>query len=853
MINMFEDFQLLNKPLLPGVRLPRISIEPRFYEQLGVSPNISNYEFLRRLCWKGVQEKGIDKLNNAKEYYARIKRELETFEELGFVDYILLNWEVHNFCIEKGIPKGYGRGSCGGSLILYLIKVTDVNPIKYNLFFERFVSKSRAKKIIDDGVTYLDGSLLADVDSDISYDRRQEVIKFIEETHKGRTAKILTLGTLSSKLVLRECGKIVDGLNEEDVGIISNNVPKAFNIPLDLKDALKESDKLKELSLKYPKTFKVAKKLEGLIKNTGVHASGIAISSDDIQSLMPIQTTKDGELVTGFEMNDVASLAVKFDILGLKTLTVVDDCCKQLGMTMKDFNPDDEKSYWPFQNLIAPQGLFQIETDATYRICQNVKPRNLDHLAAVVSLSRPGASAYANQYAKFVQTGEFQSLHPFLDDVFGKTAGISCFQEQILRALNKVGFPLEDCETCRKIIGKKQVDKMPEWEQKLRDKIKENNLDPKIGDILWKVMSDSANYSFAEVHAVEYSMLTYATMYLKFNHPQEFFLSLLKIAKFEQDTFAEISKVTQELPLFGMRLLPPDLSKSKEEFSIEGKNLRFGLNAIKGISEKSIQNLLDFRGHEFQNKYQVFQSAKDCGLNIGILCTLIQAGCLDSFGENRCKMVLEAQMFNKLTENEKTAVLELGEHHNYDIFAALKDGAEGKILNAKNKSAFTEKRIQKLREEHGKYKQIYDQNIKHQKFCNWYFEREMLGYSYSYTLREVFEEPKHTFTPILEFNSLDDNETVRIVGVVTEVKKTTSKKGNKYMMLSISDESGKLSGMFGDNAKANKWSRHLEEKLPVPEEDSVVTVVGKKFGDLLMIDRFSIVEETIYTKLSQIR
>lgn len=1273
---MFKEFQNLNKPLAPGCLLPAISIEPRFYDDLGIDNKSTNYEFLRRLCWKGIQEKGIDKLENAKDYYARVKRELETFEELGFVSYILLNWEVHNFCIEKGIPKGYGRGSCGGSLILYLTKVTDVDPIKYNLFFERFVSKSRAKKIIDDdGTVYLDGSLLADVDSDISYDRRQEVIKFIEEKHAGRTAKILTLGTLSSKLVLRECGKIVDGLNEEDVGIISNNVPKAFNIPLDLKDALKESEKLKELSLKYPKTFKVAKKLEGLIKNTGVHASGIAISSDDIQSLMPIQMTKDGELVTGFEMNDVASLAVKFDILGLKTLTVVDDCCKQLGMTMKDFNPDDEKSYWPFQNLIAPQGLFQIETDATYKICQNVKPRSLVQLAAVNALSRPGASAYANQYAKFVQTGEAQSLHPFLDDVFkdtgslcvdedteifsattnslkkikdiqsgeiissinedsfeyeldtvkrciftgekevievnlrdgsfiiatpehkflsesgwislegaiknntaiainqtlkrvcqkrgfdrnkllvlayliadgyvgnqsvadfvsidnemivayyealksfenlsfskrmqirnvtrisvkqenwkfhepnslvkwlrelglkepfskkikgGKTSenkfipsfvfslpeddigfflaslfdcdgadgrttiyyktiskdlaygigtllkllglrhsiykskyscsrgdrtayqisvfnkeeifdkivkhsirlkrkfiknniksmsyeydrsalidevdkvygknwigrkqfyldlgkrdknilmrrnqnkrlnwqaaqlvasktklpvfkkntkllfskivssrpigvrrvydiemsknhnfianGVIChnciFQEQVLKALNKVGFDLETCEGIRKIIGKKLVDKMPEWEQKLKDKVKENNIDSKVAEVLWRVMSDSANYQFAAVHSISYSLLSYATMYLKFNHPQEFFLSLLKIAKFEQDTFAEISKVTQELPLFGMKLLPPDLSKSKEEFSIEGKDLRFGLNSIKGISEKSIQNLLDFRGHEFQNKYQVFQSAKDCGLNIGILCTLIQAGCLDSFGENRCKMVLEAQMFSKLTEKEKLAVLELGEHHKYDIFAALKDGAEGKILNAKNKSAFTEKRIQKLREEHSKYRQIFDQNIKHQKFCNWYFEREMLGYSYSYTLRDVFEEPKHTFTPVLEFNSLDDNEMVRIVGVVTEVKKTTSKKGNKYMMLSISDESGKLSGMFGDNAKDNKWSRHLEDKLPVPEEDSVVTVVGKKFGDLLMVDKFSIVDEKIYTKLSQVR
>jgi len=850
---MFEDFQPLNKPLKSGVLLPAIDIEPRFYSELEVSPQASNYEFLRRLCWRGVKERGIDKLLNSKEYYDRVKRELETFEELGFVAYILLNWEVHNFCIEKGIPKGFARGSAASSIVLYLIRVTDIDPIKNGLFFERFVSKSRAKKIIDDGITYLDGSLLADIDSDISYDRRHEVMEFIEKKHSGRTAKILTLGTLSSKLILRECGKIVDNLNEDAVSFISNNVPKAFNIPLDLKDALKESDKLKELAEKYPKTFKVAKKLEGLIKNTGVHASGVAISSSKIDELMPIQMTKDGELVTGFEMGDVASLAVKFDILGLKTLTVVDDCCKQLGINMLDIDENDSSIYEALQNLIAPQGLFQVETDTTFRVCQKVKPRNIDHLTAVIAASRPGTLSLVDPYVKYVETGESQAPHKFLEDVFEDAGGTPMYQESTLRALNKIGFDLESCESARRVIAKKITEKMPEWESKLKEMVAKNNLDPIIGTTLWKVMSDSANYQFAKCHSRAYSQLTAITCWLKFNHPQEFFLSLLKIAKFEQDTFAEISKVTQELSLFGMKLLPPDLSKSKQEFSIEGNNLRFGMDSIKGISEKSIQNLLDFRGHEFQNKYQIFQSAKDCGLNIGILCTLIQAGCLDSFGDNRCKMVLEAQMFSKLTEKEKLSVTELGEHHNHDIFAALKDGAEGKILNAKNKSVFTEKRIEKLREEHSKYKQIYDQNIKHLKFCNWYFEREMLGYSYSYTLRDVFEEKKNTFTPLLEFSSLEDNENIRIVGVVTEVKKATSKKGNKYMMLNISDEGGKLSAMFGDNAKDNKWTRHLEDKLPVPSEDSVVVVYGKKFGDLLMVDKFSIVEDEIYLKLSNVK
>lgn len=851
---MFESFEKYKSPTLAGVILPKIEIEQRHYDSLDLKNTASNYEFLRRLCWKGIQDKGIDKLPNPKEYFERVKRELETFQDLAFIEYVLLNWEVHNFCIENNIPKGYGRGSCSGSLILYLLQVTDVDPIKYQLFFERFVSKSRAKKIIgDDGITYLDGSLLADVDSDISYDRRQEVIKFIEEKHKGRTSKILTLGTLSSKLVLRECGKIVDGLNEDEVGVISDSVPKAFNVPLDLKEALEESEKLRELEKVYPRVFKIAKKLEGLVKNTGVHASGIAISSVSLEDLMPVQTTKEGELVSGYEMNDVASLAVKFDILGLKTLTVVDDCCRQLGIKMSDLNPEKEADYWPFKNLISPQGLFQVETSATFQICQKVRPQNLAQLSAVVSLSRPGASAYADQYANYVQTGEFQSLHPFLDDVFGKTAGIACYQEQILRALNKIGFDLETCETIRKIIGKKLADKMPEWEQKLRDKLKENNLDPKIGDVLWKVMSDSAKYSFAEVHAIAYSMLTFATMWLKFNHPKEFFLSLFKMSKFEQEPFEQIARIVQELPMFELRLLNPDLAKSGEDFSIEGNGIRYGLNSIRGVSEKTLQSLLSFRDKTFVNKYEIFLAAKDAGLSIGVLQTLIQAGCMDSFGTERCLLVLEAQVFHQLTEKEKIRITELGQRHNYDILAALKEIADKKLFDEKGKPLISDKRMETLRAKYLDFRKIYNQNHQHKEFANWYFEKKLLGYSYSYNLRQVFKEPENTFTPVLRAKSVDEHDQICIVGVVTDCFKKKSKKGNNYMRLEISDETGRIGAMLGDTPKEKKLESWLRNNS-LPPEDSIVIINGKKGkNDTIFIDKLTIMDERIAMKKNDIK
>ena len=213
----------------PGVLLPQIQIDSKYYKEVmteGVVEEISNFEFLRRMCIKGLRELGIDKLKNKKVYYERAKEELSILKELGFVDYILLNWDILNFCHENDIPTGPGRGSAAGSLVLFLLGVTKIDPVKYELFFERFVSQSRARQIEHKGVTYLDGSLLADVDNDIAYEHRQRVVQYIESRYPNRTAKILTLNTLSGKLCIKECGKLVGDLSEQDVNVVSDYIPK---------------------------------------------------------------------------------------------------------------------------------------------------------------------------------------------------------------------------------------------------------------------------------------------------------------------------------------------------------------------------------------------------------------------------------------------------------------------------------------------------------------------------------------------------------------------------------------------------------------------------------------------------
>jgi len=587
---MFSDFQKYQSPTAAGVLLPKIKIEDKYYKMLSAPNSISNYDFLRRLAFKGVKDKKIDLLENKQQYFDRAKTELTILEELGFIDYILLNWDILNYCHENEIPTGAGRGSAAGSLILYLIGVTKVDPIKYGLFFERFVSKSRARKIIDNNIVYLDGSLLADVDNDIAYERRKEVIQYIENKFKGKTCKILTMNTLSGKLCIKECGKIVGELEESKVNEVSESIPKKFGKVAPLTQAFQESDKFREFCNEHPRVYEIARKLENLNKNTGVHPSGIAISHDELTELMPVQKTGDGDLVSGYDMNSVSELTVKFDILGLRTLSVLQDVCKQTGINLTEIDLSSNLIYDYLKDLHNPQGLFQIEADTNFRVCQKVKPRNLEELSAVVAIARPGALEFLQNYATYIESGNFQSVNPFFDEELSYTGGIPLYQEQLMKMAVKVGFTLDESEQLRRIVGKKKVDQIEAWKQKIQDKIRENNLDEEVGNVLWKVAEDSANYSFNKSHSISYAILAAWTIYLKFNYPKEFFLSLLKSTQYEPDPHEEISKISKELIYFDMRLLAPDLIKSDSDFKIENRDIRYGLNSIKGISTKVLES-----------------------------------------------------------------------------------------------------------------------------------------------------------------------------------------------------------------------------------------------------------------------
>ena len=844
-----DKFKGVELPL-HGVRLPSFDIDDESKRKIGVSENISNFDFLSSLCENGLLEIIGKKNKNYKKYKERLDYELKTLEDLSFVDYILLVWNVINFCKKEDIPTGLGRGSAAGSLVLFLIGVTGIDPIKHELFFERFISKTRAKKKVVDGVTYLDGSLMCDVDLDICYYNRAKVIEYLESQFEGRTAKILTLNTLSAKLLIKECGKIVSQKPESEMNRVTALIPKVFGQVKDAEEAYEEVEAFREWCDENQDVYQIALKLRNLVKNKGVHASGVLLSYDPLEDSMPVELSSDKNDVSSFDMNWASILNVKLDLLGLRGVSVAYDVCEQVGIKITDIDLEDPLIYQNLYELSNPHGLFQIEAETNFRVCQKVKPKNLDELSGVLALARPGALAFVDQYANYTNNGVYDAIHPFFDDILSSTGGVCLYQEQMMKMANKIGFSLDEAELLRRIVGKKKVSEVKKWKKKIKDQVKKNNLDSEIGDILWSVLEDSANYSFNKSHSISYAALSAITVYLKFIYPKEFFLSLLKMTRFEPDPIAEISKIQRELNQFGIKLLPPHLIKSHMDFTIEGDDIRFGLLSIKGVSDKSIEKLYEFK-KEYSTKFEIFQAAQEAKIGLGVLCPLIQAGALEGFRQSRTKVVYEAQIWSLLTAREKPWVLDFAEEYDYDLVKIVKHLTTFK--GDKDKPIIKESRLQTIKKKSESYKKIYEINSKSEKFANWYYENLLLGYTYGNTLIDIYQplKPNDDLMSGRQVDEADINERICFVGVVKEVYSGTSKNGNDYLRIYIADETSEIKTMIFNKKMDNTIQLNFNGKMP--EKEEIVQVSGVKKDEVVFADNISPQPNKVYTKLAQVK
>jgi len=857
-MSFYSHFQKYSLPILEnGVKLPDFIIEDKYKAKYELAKNCDSARFLLKLSLEGLKNRIGENHPKYREYEKRLNEEFQVFEELGFCSYLLITWDIVNHCVENNIATGFGRGSAGNCLILYLINVTQIDPIACgDLYFERFLNKTRAKFKEINGVKYYDGSLLMDIDLDISFSDRKRLIDWLNIKYKGNIAKLPTTGTYTTKVLLKEVSKCHLEIGEDEASVISDGIPVEYGKPKKIEEAYEMSEDFKKFADENPDVIKISKRLYQLNKYAGIHPSAWIITADNINDIFPLKLSKEGEICAVYTMEDSLNLAAKIDVLGLRCATLIDKVCKRVNIDPLKIDTKDEEVYRFLQNLECPKGLFQVEADCNYRVLKQIKPKKLEHIAAIVALARPGVLQFAEVFAKYVETGEFQSVHPFFDDVLQNTAGIPLYQESLLKLANKVGFTLSESETLRRIIGKKKVEEMADWQQKVKDKVKENNLPPEIADILWKIMDDSKNYSFNSGHASSYGLMSYATAFLKYHYPKEFFLSLLELSKDEPNTIEEIQIIQNEMKNFGIKLLGPDLMKSEIGFTIDGDNIKFGLGYIKGIAQKSFEKMQNFK-KEYPTKFDIFLSAEECGINIGVLSSLIMSGAMNDYiSESRSKTVFECQVWRKLSKREKEKCIELAPNYNYQLSTILK---YLKTTNdEKGKPFFKETRLATIRKNIYKYEEIYKKNRDFEKLCEYWYEKRLLGYSYSHKLSDILKETYPDIISIEEAKQCLNEQKVVICGEILEVTYSISKKKNKYCKIRVNDGSGTIDCLvFNYKTKRGEDIKRIEEMEQQNggkfEENWIVVIEADKKTDALFCSTISRQDVKIFSRLSEIK
>ena len=851
MIDQFHPYSLE----LHSVRLPNIEVSKDDKKNLELDENVSNFTYLYRLCEEGYENRikqGKINPKDSEKYVKRCKEELDMFKRLNLVDYILLIHDVLSWCDKNKIPRGTARGSSACSIVLYLIGCTNIDPIVYNLYFTRFVSEARAKSKVVDSITYVDGKSMPDCDSDLSYYQRDIVVKHIEEKYKGRTAKIGTQHHLTGKLLIKEVSKIVLEYSEEQAKYLADLIEKQYGIVEDLEVTYKNSAEFKKWadSPENVECFKIALSLQNLIKNKSQHASGIAISHSQIDEILPLELSAAKDVITSYNMDEVANEVVKLDILGLKTVDVINEACQILDIKQEYIDINHPSIYKYLQTKNTFYGLFQIEEGLSKKVITEIKPRNIHDLAACIAISRPGALAFIDDYKKFVNNNEIKPFYPPFDEALKETGNIIIYQEQINQICMEVyKMSPTDSDEVRRIIGKKEIDEVKKWKPIIYEAGKKQNIPEDVTERFWDTINKSSRYLFNKGHSYSYGIITAITTYIKANHPKEFFLALLNMSKYEPKPSEVIGKISDELRSVRMELLPPNILTSDIKFKTVGNDILFGLGSIKGVSDKTIEKLNKFR-HPHSNKFEIFVGAKEAGLPIGVLNALILTGCLGL--NKRSKLVYEAQLFNLLLSKEKQLILETGSKFNYDLIQCLRHIKT--LKSEKGKPLIKDSRYKTLKKYEAPYKRMYELNSRYEKLTNWWFESNLLGYAYSTNLMDIYKEAAPDLISIDEVNSSLNSEKVHFIGEVVRVINRKGKEtGFKYLKVEVRDHTGTIQTLLVDSEKKWRVQEHKEDNGRQVREGDIVVVKGTKGESIVFADKIGIQACEVMDKISKLR
>ncbi len=598
------------------------------------------------------------------EYEQRLKWEIDIIKQMKFPGYFLIVWDFIRFAKENSIPVGPGRGSAAGSLVAYSMAITDVDPLQNNLLFERFLNPERVS--------------MPDIDVDFCMNRREKVIHYVTEKYgREQVAQIITFGTMACKAAIKDTGRVM-GLPFSEMDRIVKMVPATLNITID--QALADSPSLSDAYEKEPQVKEVidtAKKLEGLVRNAGMHAAGVVISPVLLTDLVPLHLTKNDEIVTAYDMKAVEKLGLlKMDFLGLTTLTIIDDCLKMIEqghgvrVELEKLPTDDKETYEKVFHSGLTSGVFQFESHGMRDVLRRYRPDTIEDLTALNALYRPGP-IQGGMIDDFVERKhgrrKVEYELPELEGILKETLGVIVYQEQVMQIANVLaGYSLGEADLLRRAMGKKIAEEMAKQRERFVKGALEKGFAQKKIEKIFDLMEQFAGYGFNKSHSAAYAVLAYHTAYLKTHYPVEFMAALLTSVTGNTD---DVVKYINECRDMGIAVEPPDINVSDAYFTPHGQAIRFGLAAVKNVGHNAIESIVNARKESnapFASIYQFCEKVDLRLLNKRVLESLIKSGAMDSLGRRAQLMAVLDKAIERAQKAQRDA--ESGQHGLFGVF-----------------------------------------------------------------------------------------------------------------------------------------------------------------------------------------
>lgn len=750
---------------------------PHFELEAGYTPE----EYLSQLVWEKVRQvcTGPDPLIEE-----RIAFELQVINEMGFAAYFLIVQDLINWARRNNIAVGPGRGSAAGSLVSYVLGITTINPLKYGLLFERFLNPERVS--------------MPDIDIDFCFDKRDRVIEYIIQKYGAdRVAQIITFGTMAARAAIRDVGRALD-IPYGEVDKIAKMVPAELGVTLDR--ALSMAPDLMDLySRDYTarKLIDTARALEGMPRHASVHAAGVVIGKESLSRLLPLQRTGDGHIITQFAKETVEDIGLlKMDILGLRTLTVIYRAVEIIEKTrgeridIDNIDLSDGKVY-ELLSLGDTIGVFQLESNGLRRILKEMIPSRFEDLIAIIALYRPGPLG-SGMVEDFINCKhgrqEIEYIHPMLQNILQETYGVVLYQEQVMQVASIcANFTMGEADILRRAMGKKKPEEIMALRQKFVQGAAHNDIDESTATRLFDIMESFAGYGFNKSHSAAYALITYQTAWLKTYYPVEYMCAFLSSVIDNQE---KVVFYLRECQGMGIKVLPPDINESFENFTVSGTSIRFGLGAIKNVGQGAVRSIVNTRKEgEFASLFNFCQRVDLGQINKRMLENLIMAGCFDTLAISR---------------KEALSIIE----ECVDLSAKIKQ-----CQSSSQMSLFGE---------------VMDMVVEPRPLFQGEFplpdklkrEKEVLGFYVSANPMEEYQQilPLLSGQRISDLDSADDETYVRLSGMVVDFSRRVSRRGDAYARFYLEDGSGRIEVMV--------FPRALKKNVEYLQANEAVLIEG---------------------------